>query len=201
MRKWILKSKMMLIALASILFVSCGGGGGGGGGGSSNLPLRPTPTPSPSVPKPSTPTETDPAYKFPTTSNPLDSRKGDMSALKTSLYNNQVASGASIPKDTRERDGFVNGVNEGKLEGSGVKVAILDANFQDAVRTSVEDKNGKNIGRFSNGDTYNLIPRRYKSLTDLYTNVEILPEISPHIENLIPGSKKNTDLEHGEEVL
>ena len=32
MRKEILKSKMMMIALASILFVSCGGGGGGGGG-------------------------------------------------------------------------------------------------------------------------------------------------------------------------
>ena len=196
MNKKILKSKVMLLALASILFVSCGGGGGGGsGGGSSNLPINP------SKPTPNRPAETDPAYKFPTTSNPLDSRKGDMSALKTSLYNDQVASGASIPKDTRETDGLVAGINEGKLEGSGVKVAILDANFQDAVRTSVEDKNGKNIGRFSNGDTYNLIPRRYKSLTDLYTNVEILPEISPYIENLIPGSKKNTDLEHGEEVL
>ncbi|MHB9323432.1 autotransporter serine protease fusolisin, partial [Fusobacterium polymorphum] len=113
------------------LFVSCGGGGGGGGGGSSNLPINPTPS------KPSTPAETDPAYKFPTTSNPLDSRKGDMTALKTSLYNDQVASGVSIPKDTRETDGLVAGVNEGKLEGSGVKVAILDANFQDAVRTSV----------------------------------------------------------------
>jgi len=127
MRKEILKSKMMLIALASILFVSCGGGGGGGGGGSSNLPINP------SKPTPSRPVETDPAYKFPTTSNPLDSRKGDMSALKTSLYNDQVASGTSIPKDTRETNGFVAGVNEGKLEGSGVKVAILDANFQDAV--------------------------------------------------------------------
>jgi len=31
MKKGILKSKMMLIALASVLFVSCGGGGGGGG--------------------------------------------------------------------------------------------------------------------------------------------------------------------------
>ena len=101
--------KNILLAALFIVLVSCGGGGGG----SSNLPLRPTPTPS--VPKPSTPTETDPAYKFPTTSNPLDSRKGDMSALKTSLYNDQVASGASIPKDTRESDGLVSGVNEGKL--------------------------------------------------------------------------------------
>ncbi|ALQ35226.1 autotransporter serine protease fusolisin [Fusobacterium hwasookii] len=191
MRKEILKSKMLLIALTSILFVSCGGGGGGGGGGSSNLPINPGTPSVPSVPE----------DNFPTITNPLDSRKGDISALKTSLYNDQVSSGVIIPKDTRESNGLVNGVNEGKLEGSGVKVAILDANFQDAVRTSVEDKNGKNIGEFSNGDTYNLIPRRYKSLTDLYTDVEILPEISPYIENSIPRSEKKTDLEHGEEVL
>ena len=113
MRKEILKSKMLLIALASILFVSCGGGGGGGGSsgsGSSNLPVRPSRT---------TPSTTDPAYKFPTTSNPLDIRKGDMATLKTSLYNEQLYSGASIPKDTRETNGLVAGVNEGKLEGSG----------------------------------------------------------------------------------
>jgi len=66
MRKEILKSKMMLIALASILFVSCGGGGGGGGGGSSNLPINPG---TPSVPStPSTPEDS-----FPTVANPLDS--------------------------------------------------------------------------------------------------------------------------------
>lgn len=65
MRKEILKSKMMLIALASILFVSCGGGGGGGGG-SSNLPINPG---TPSVPStPSTPEDS-----FPTVANPLDS--------------------------------------------------------------------------------------------------------------------------------
>jgi len=57
---------MMLIALASILFVSCGGGGGGGGGGSSNLPINPG---TPSVPStPSTPEDS-----FPTVANPLDS--------------------------------------------------------------------------------------------------------------------------------
>lgn len=39
MKKEILKSKAMLITLASILLVSCGGGGGGGG--SSNLPINP----------------------------------------------------------------------------------------------------------------------------------------------------------------
>jgi len=61
MRKEILKSKMMLIALASILFVSCGGGGG-----SSNLPINPG---TPSVPStPSTPEDS-----FPTVANPLDS--------------------------------------------------------------------------------------------------------------------------------
>ncbi|WP_335982815.1 autotransporter serine protease fusolisin [Fusobacterium polymorphum] len=186
MRKEILKSKMMLIALASILFVSCGGGGGGGGG-SSNLPINP------SKPTPSRPVETDPAYKFPTTSNPLDSRKGDMSALKTSLYNDQVASGTSIPKDTRETNGFVAGVNEGKLEGSGVKVAILDSNFVDAPRaggSSAEDKRGNAITR-----------RRDRSLTSVYTNVEILNTTVPYTENTIPGTDKATGLEHGEEVL
>ena len=188
MRKEILKSKMMLIALASILFVSCGGGGGGGGGGgSSNLPINP------SKPTPSRPVGTDPAYKFPTTSNPLDSRKGDMSALKTSLYNDQVASGTSIPKDTRETNGFVAGVNEGKLEGSGVKVAILDSNFVDAPRaggSSAEDKRGNAITR-----------RRDRSLTSVYTNVEILNTTVPYTENAIPGTDKATGLEHGEEVL
>ena len=188
MRKEILKSKMMLIALASILFVSCGGGGGGGGGGgSSNLPINP------SKPTPSRPVETDPAYKFPTTSNPLDSRKRDMSALKTSLYNDQVASGTSIPKDTRETNGFVDGVNGGKLEGSGVKVAILDSNFVDAPRaggSSAEDKRGNAITR-----------RRDRSLTSVYTNVEILNTTVPYTENAIPGTDKATGLEHGEEVL
>lgn len=188
MRKEILKSKMMLIALASILFVSCGGGGGGGGGGgSSNLPINP------SKPTPSRPVETDPAYKFPTTSNPLDTRKGDMSALKTSLYNDQVASGTSIPKDTRETNGFVDGVNEGKLEGSGVKVAILDSNFVDAPRaggSSAENKRGNAITR-----------RRDRSLTSVYTNVEILNTTVPYTENAIPGTDKATGLEHGEEVL
>ena len=187
MRKEILKSKMMLIALASILFVSCGGGGGGGGGGSSNLPINP------SKPTPSRPVETDPAYKFPTTSNPLDSRKRDMSALKTSLYNDQVASGTSIPKDTRETDGLVAGINEGNLEGSGVMVAMLDSNFVDAPRaggSSAEDKRGNAITR-----------RRDRSLTSVYTNVEILNTTVPYTENAIPGTDKATGLEHGEEVL
>lgn len=187
MRKEILKSKMMLIALASILFVSCGGGGGGGGGGSSNLPINPTPN------KPTTPTVTDPANSFPTTSNPLDSRKGNMTTLKASLYNDQVASGTSIPKDTRETNGFVDGVNEGKLEGSGVKVAILDSNFVDAPRaggSSAEDKRGNAITR-----------RRDRSLTSVYTNVEILNTTVPYTENAIPGTDKATGLEHGEEVL
>ena len=103
MRKEILKSKMMLIALASILFVSCGGGGGGGGGGgSSNLPINPgTNTPSkpdtpntpstpdtPSKPEtPSTPAVTEDNY--PTVTNPLDKR--NMTALKTNLYSAQLS--------------------------------------------------------------------------------------------------------------
>ncbi|QNE66755.1 autotransporter serine protease fusolisin [Fusobacterium hwasookii] len=186
MRKEILKSKMLLIALASILFVSCGGGGGGGGGGSgsSNLPVRPSRT---------TPSTTDPAYKFPTTSNPLDIRKGDMATLKTSLYNDQLYSGASIPKDTRETNGLVAGVNEGKLEGSGVKVAILDSNFVDAPRaggSSAEDKRGNAITR-----------RRDRSLTTVYANVEILNTTVPYTDNAISGTDRATGLEHGEEVL
>ena len=188
MRKEIVKSKMLLIALASILFVSCGGGGGGGGGGgSSNLPINPTPS------KPSTPAETDPAYKFPTTSNPLDTRKGNMATLKTSLYNDQLYSGTSIPKDTRETNGLVAGANEGKLEGSGVKVAILDSNFVDAPRagrSSAENKSGNAITR-----------RRDRSLTSVYTNVEILNTTIPYTDNAIPGTDRATGLEHGEEVL
>ncbi|WP_336161910.1 autotransporter serine protease fusolisin [Fusobacterium polymorphum] len=188
MRKEILKSKMMLIALASILFVSCGGGGGGGGGGgSSNLPINPTPS------KPSTPAETDPAYKFPTTSNPLDSRKRDMEALKTELYIRQVAAGANIPKDDREKRGDVAGVYVGKLEGNGVKVAILDSNFVDAPRaggSSAEDERGNAITR-----------RRNSSLTTVYRNVEILNTTVPYTENAKPGTDRATGLEHGEEVL
>lgn len=184
MRKEILKSKVMLIALASILFVSCGGGGGGGGGGSSNLPINPTPN------KPTTPTVTDPANSFPTTSNPLDSRKRDMVALKTELYVRQVAAGANIPKDNREKHGDVAGVYVGKLEGSGVKVAILDADFQDAVRTDAEDKKGNAI-----------TPRRNKTLTDVYTNIEILGPKPTFTENSNLGDIGPTKLEHGEEVL
>ena len=116
-----------------------------------------------------------------------------MSALKTSLYNDQVASGTSIPKDTRETDGLVAGINEGKLEGSGVKVAILDSNFVDAPRaggSSAEDKRGNAITR-----------RRDRSLTSVYTNVEILNTTVPYTENAIPGTDKATGLEHGEEVF
>ncbi|QQS87391.1 autotransporter serine protease fusolisin [Fusobacterium canifelinum] len=191
MKRKILKSKMFLIALASILFVSCGGGGGGGGGGSSNLPVKPGRT------TPTTPTVNDPAYNFPTTSNPLDNRKGNMSALKTSLYSDQVNSGVSVPKDTRETNGLVAGVSEGKLEGQNVKVAILDSNFQDAVRTSVEDKDGKTVDK--NGHA--LVPRRNRTLTAIYTDVDILAHPNKYSENAISGTERATSLEHGEEVL
>ena len=173
MRKEILKSKMCLIALASILFVSCGGGGGG----SSNLPLRPTPTPS--VPKPSIPsTPSNPEDSYPKMTNPLDSQKGDMSALKTNLYAAQKNSGVAIPKDTTE------------IDGSGVKVAILDANFVNAVRngaSSAEDEKGNAINR-----------RRDKTLTDVYTDVEIVNESPnpPYTKEAVSGSEKPTGLEH-----
>ena len=115
MRKEILKSKIMLIALASILFVSCGGGGGGGGGGSSNLPLNPG---TPSVPsKPSTPSAPEDSY--PTVTNPLDSQKGNILALKEKLNRNRENSIATIPTETIS------------YNGSTVKIGILDSDFTD----------------------------------------------------------------------
>jgi len=124
MRKEILKSKMMLIALASILFVSCGGGGGGGGGGgSSNLPINPGTPSVPSTPStpstPTTPLPTDPK-DFKTDKNPLDSQKGNMSALKVRLETNRESATESIPSDTRT------------LDGSGVRIGILDSDFNRA---------------------------------------------------------------------
>ncbi|WP_338984785.1 autotransporter serine protease fusolisin [Fusobacterium nucleatum] len=114
MRKKILKSKVMLIALASILFVSCGGGGGG----SSNLPLNPG---TPSIPStPSTPSV--PEDNFPTVANPLDSQKGNISALKEKLNRNRENSTATIPTETIS------------YNGSTVKIGILDSDFTDPVR-------------------------------------------------------------------
>lgn len=168
MKKEILKSKMMLIALASILFVSCGGGGGGGGGGATNLPVNPGTNPG----TPKTIEDT-----FPTVDTGLD--KSNMSALKTNLYNAQRSSGASIPND--------NSV----VDGNGVKVAVLDSNFVDAVRTTAEDKDGHSI-----------TPRRNKNLTDIYTDIEIISPSQPYIEDAIPGTSISaTKMEHGEEVL
>ncbi len=170
MKKEILKSKMMLIALASILFVSCGGGGGGGGG-ASNLPVNPGTNPG----TPSTPTIIEGTY--PTVDTGLD--KSNMSALKTNLYAAQRSSGASIPND--------NSV----VDGNGVKVAVLDSNFVDAVRTTAEDKDGHSI-----------TPRRNKNLTDIYTDIEIISPSQPYIEDAIPGTSISaTKMEHGEEVL
>ena len=192
MRKEILKSKMLLIALTSILFVSCGGGGGGGGGGgSSNLPINPG---TPSVPStPSTPS--GPEVNYPKINNPLDSQKGNMSALKANLYAAQKATGTEIPEDSRDFDGKVAGVYVELLEGAGVKVAVLDADFQNAVRASVEDKDGKTIDE----DGHPLVPRRTRTLTNLYPGIEILPRINSEIDNA--SSIVNSKLEHGEEVL
>ena len=182
MKKGILKSKMMLIALASVLFVSCGGGGGGGGGGgSSNLPVKPGTSPN----TPSTPSVPEDSY--PKINNPLDGQKGNMSALKTNLYNAQRSSGAVIPKDTST------------VDGRGVKVAILDTNFVDPVRTganSAEDDDGNSI-----------TARRNKTLTYMYESVEIVNENPNHPyihesgKNIIPGTEKPTGSEHGEQVL
>ena len=178
MKKEILKSKMMLIALSSILFVSCGGGGGGGGG-ASNLPVNPGTNPG----TPSTPTTIEGTY--PTVDTGLD--KSNMSALKTNLYNAQRSSGTSIPKDTST------------VDGSGVKVAILDSNFVDAVRTganSAEDDDGNSI-----------TARRNKTLTYMYESVEIVnenpnhPYIQESGKTIITTTIRPTGSEHGEQVL
>ena len=173
MRKEILKSKMMLIALSSILFVSCGGGGGGGGG-ASNLPVNPG--------TPSTPTTIEGTY--PTVDTGLD--KSNMSALKTNLYAAQRSSGASIPNDNSA------------VDGNGVRVAVLDSNFVDAVRSTVEDEKG----RTTDDHRHPLVPRRDKNLTDIYTDIEIISPSQPYIEDAIPGTPISaTKMEHGEEVL
>ena len=167
MKKEILKSKMVLIALSSILFVSCGGGGGGGGG-ASNLPVNPGTNPG----TPRTIEDT-----FPTVDTGLD--KSNMSALKTNLYAAQRSSGASIPNDNSA------------VDGNGVRVAVLDSNFVNAVRTTAEDKKGNSI-----------TPRRNENLTDIYTDIEIISPSQPYIEDAIPGTPISaTKMEHGEEVL
>ena len=176
MKKEILKSKMMLIALSSILFVSCGGGGGGGGG-ASNLPVNPGTNPG----TPSTPTTIEGTY--PTVDTGLD--KSNMSALKTNLYAAQRSSGASIPN------------GNSAVDGNGVRVAILDSNFVDAVRSTVEDEKGKT----TDDDGHPLVPRRNKNLTDIYTDVEIISPNQPYIDKATPGTPTTTSLEHGEEVL
>ena len=178
MKKEILKSKMMLIALSSILFVSCGGGGGGGGG-ASNLPVNPGTNPG----TPSTPTTIEGTY--PTVDTGLD--KSNMSALKTNLYNAQRSSGASIPKDTST------------VDGSGVKVAILDTNFVDPVRS------GGNSAEDDEGNT--ITARRNKILTYMYESVEIVnenpnhPYIQESGKTIITETIRPTGSEHGEQVL
>ena len=177
MKKEILKSKMMLIALSSILFVSCGGGGGGGGG-ASNLPVNPGTNPG----TPSTPTTIEGTY--PTVDTGLD--KSNMSALKTNLYAAQRSSGASIPN------------GNSAVDGNGVRVAVLDSNFVDAVRSTVEDKNGKT----TDDNSHPLVPRRDENLTNIYTDIEIISPSQPYIKDAIPGTSINaTKMEHGEEVL
>lgn len=112
MKKEILKSKMVLIALSSILFVSCGGGGGGGGG-ASNLPVNPGTNPG----TPSTSTTI-------TSENPLDSRKSNMTQLKSELNRDRENSSATIPTDA------------GTYNDNSVKVGLLDSDFTDPIRQS-----------------------------------------------------------------
>ena len=177
MKKEILKSKMILIALSSILFVSCGGGGGGGGG-ASNLPVNPGTNPG----TPSTPTTIEGTY--PTVDTGLD--KSNMSALKTNLYAAQRSSGASIPN------------GNSAVDGNGVRVAVLDSNFVDAVRSTVEDKNGKT----TDDNSHPLVPRRDENLTNIYTDIEIISPSQPYIKDAISGTPISaTKMEHGEEVL
>ena len=128
MKKEILKSKMMLIALASILFVSCGGGGGGGGG-ASNLPVKtgtsPSVTPGSSPSVPSVTPETTPSTNTTITSeNPLDSKKSNMTQLKSELNINRVNSSVTIPTDTEA------------YNDNSVKVGLLDSDFTDSIRQS-----------------------------------------------------------------
>ena len=111
MKKEILKSKMMLIALSSILFVSCGGGGGGGG--ASNLPVNPGTNPG----TPSSSTTI-------TSENPLDSRKSNMTQLKPELNRDRENSSATIPTDTVT------------YNDNSVKVGLLDSDFTAPIRQS-----------------------------------------------------------------
>ncbi|WDF24757.1 autotransporter serine protease fusolisin [Fusobacterium nucleatum] len=139
------KSKLILLTLISVLFVSCGGGGGSGG--SSNLPLNPgnpnRPNPNnpgnitdpnnpvnPNVPGNLKPNLSDPT-NFPTVNNPLDELKNSIgiTALKTRLENERKEATEMIASDTREIDGKVNGVDVGKLDGRTTKMAILDTDF------------------------------------------------------------------------
>jgi len=170
--------KNILLAALFIVLVSCGGGGGGG---ASNLPVKPAPSvpTTPSTPTvPSTPSVPEDSY--PKKTNPLDSQKGNMTTLKANLYSAQVASGTTIPEDTREFDGKVAGNYVGLLEGNGVKVAVLDADFQDATRniTGVENKKGETVDEHG----VPLVPRRTRTLTNLYPGIEIF-----YKENLPAG--------------
>ena len=118
MEKKILRSKLIILALASLLFVSCGGGGGGGGG-SSNLPINPNNSKTPV--KPTIPGNPSIENTFPTVNNPLDNQKKSlgMKVLKEKIEKewNDRDDTVPIPSDTR------------KIEGSTQKIAILSTDF------------------------------------------------------------------------
>ncbi|WP_022819820.1 autotransporter serine protease fusolisin [Fusobacterium russii] len=150
-----LKEKILFASIICLLFVSCGGGGGGGGGGSTNLPIRPEHS-MPNVPKKNMPDNgavpneknkgNNPVLpnapeankgmpnnnlepKNPNVIPPLGPHipiQGSFSQLrkdmgdenfKAALLDARNKSTETIPTDTK------------KVDGSGVKVAVLDSNF------------------------------------------------------------------------
>ena len=125
MRERILKNKLILVGLASILLVSCGGGGGG----SSNAPINPGSNVSPTLKRPGTEDTINPnnPENGSNTNNPTNNMKRESleelrkkmneKEVKEFIFNEQNNSTESIPTDSRV------------LNGSTQKVAILDGDF------------------------------------------------------------------------
>ncbi|MDC7955785.1 autotransporter serine protease fusolisin [Fusobacterium simiae] len=124
MRERILKNKLILVGLASILLVSCGGGGG-----SSNAPINPGSNVSPTLKRPGTEDTINPNNpgNGSNTNNPTNNMKRESleelrkkmneKEVKEFIFNEQNNSTESIPTDSRV------------LNGSTQKVAILDGDF------------------------------------------------------------------------
>ncbi|QQB74064.1 autotransporter serine protease fusolisin [Fusobacterium canifelinum] len=146
----VIKNKLILIGLAAILLVSCGGSGGGGG--SSNLPINPgnngasipakpeiediiNPTNPGNTVNPTVPVPNNPANP----SNPVNNVKResleelrarmDEIKVREHILKEQSDSSEIIPKDTRV------------LNGNKVKVGVLDGDFINR-KTFIENKFG-----------------------------------------------------------